>query len=681
MENITMEIEPYDIISYNDFLKFDKQKMYNFIHNSYFKCSYQKDYQLVIKCCMKFLKLFYITPYTYYDKHYNENDLKHYFMIQFLLASSYHKINDITNCLSTYEIILGDNRCPQDIKEWSLYNSGLLYNEINSKQDFSIPRIIHVLFFGFTPFEHHHYRCLKSMLHHMCDLNREEQNRYSLFIHTVFDSQTNEPILNNKYIDNNSNTYWKEIISHPSVRLIQAKVPEEIDGFPLNYFQYKADIYRIDVLFKYGGIYLDADLLLIKHFDDLISSNKYSFYICDENPRRESINNKNNNDNDNDIDKSKDDDFVINAFIASTPGNPVLTMWKKTIPSRIRNGTWANHIRVNHAIWRDNPYRIAKYGINVLPNTHFFDISWQESNIWKCNQKPIIKEQHYGFHLWETILNDDCKSNIFLPSCEYRNEEKIPIHKLFDKVYIIGTEDAQDRLQDTILELTERALIPKEKVIIKSNPRNNKSPAIGCRQAHIDAIKFALEHNLSSIMIVEDDIAFQHITDLSNTSYTISKPPLDYDILYLGGILTNFISGYSNQTNSFYNSYDNNFGWIKGTIWCNHAYIVRKHMYKPILELYEKFINKLAEMSNYDCKNNNIQDVCPSVNIDHFYTYVIQERYKCYLDNSQSIIQKPDKNGKWTINDTFNWNTFSMKVIPDSNSNEINNLNINWKEI
>lgn len=674
---------------YIEFLKLNRNEMYTFISDLYFKLNDTKNAYLIIQCCNKFLALFQTKPYTFNDSKISYDDLKQTFLIKFFLAMSYQTINDLEYTIMVYEEILSDNRCPDDIKSWCLHNVKLIYQKVNidSQEKFVIPRIIHVLFFGMTPFEYHHYRCLKSMLNHMCDFDRDEQNRYQLYIHTVFDSKTNEPILIN------TNAYWDEITNHPSVHLIPATVPEEIDGFTLKYFQYKADLYRIDVLYKYGGIYLDADLLLIKPLDDIFKEEegKYSFYICEENPPS----------------SKEDEKFVINAFIASTPNNPVLELWKQSIPSRIRNHKWAYHIRANEAIWRDYPFRIFKYGINVLPNTLFFDYSWKDSSLWNCERKADIKSEHYGYHLWETILNPIISKNIFIPSSEYRHNQKVPIDSLFDKVIILTTSDSKEKLNYTMIELLLTANIPESKIHIITSERNSKFPVIGCREAHINAIKFAKENDYSSVLIVEDDIQFNggqvphrhHTTPTNNDNniqldiidklvetHSIHKPPLDWDILYLGGILTSYDSWYYSNTNEFNNqrttiSNNNNNNpklsdWIKGTIWCNHAYIVRKHIYNPILETYEKFLKVLSSVK----PTENIDELAPFANIDHFYTHTIQNKYKCYLNNHQEVIQLPDlNNGKWIINEKFNWDTFGLKyILPDNGTDEFDKLNIDW---
>jgi starvation-inducible outer membrane lipoprotein len=56
-----------------------------------------------------------------------------------------------------------------------------------------------------------------------------------------------------------------------------------------------------------------------------------------------------------------------------------------------------------------------------------------------------------------------------------------------------------------------------------------------------------------------------------------------------------------------------------------------------------------------------------NMNIDYFYTEIIQKKYKCWLAADQYIIQKEGysditKGNKW--GDGFDWSTFSVKYIP-----------------
>ena len=171
------------------------------------------------------------------------------------------------------------------------------------------------------------------------------------------------------------------------------------------------------------------------------------------------------------------------------------------------------------------------------------------------------------------------------------------------------------------------------------NRIHTEDTKVGCFRSHIKAIQYAQSKNLSSVLIVEDDIVIRdNIHELANVVLP-GDGDGGWDILYLGGILTR------------YDGIDPNHKWVKGTIWCNHAYLVKQHMYKPILDFVESYPN-LIELERK--------------NIDFMYTEYIQPKYRCWLANEQYIIQKEgyseiDCRVKWA--NGFDWSTFSMKVI------------------
>jgi FkbM family methyltransferase len=174
------------------------------------------------------------------------------------------------------------------------------------------------------------------------------------------------------------------------------------------------------------------------------------------------------------------------------------------------------------------------------------------------------------------------------------------------------------------------------------NRIHTEDTKVGCFRSHIKAIQYAHSKNLSSVLIVEDDIVIRdNFNELATLGAggSIGGIGDDWDILYLGGILTR------------YDGIDPTHKWVKGTIWCNHAYLVKQHMYKPILDFVESYPN-LIELERK--------------NIDFMYTEYIQPKYRCWLANEQYIIQKEgyseiDCRVKWA--NGFDWSTFSMKVI------------------
>lgn len=80
----------------------------------------------------------------------------------------------------------------------------------------------------------------------------------------------------------------------------------DIDIFPIvgEYLEmcpkgaFKADLIRLEVLYRYGGVYLDSDVELYKPINDLL---KHELFIC-----------------------KQDNEHVVNAIIGSVPENPLI---------------------------------------------------------------------------------------------------------------------------------------------------------------------------------------------------------------------------------------------------------------------------------------------------------------------------------------------------------------------
>ena len=169
------------------------------------------------------------------------------------------------------------------------------------------------------------------------------------------------------------------------------------------------------------------------------------------------------------------------------------------------------------------------------------------------------------------------------------------------------------------------------------NHIHTEDPKVGCFRSHINAIRYAQNKNLSAVLILEDDVLIrENICELATIPFPSHGK---WDILYLGGILTK------------YDGMDETHKWVKGTIWCNHAYIVKQHMYAPILHLVDTF----PDLPDLERRN-----------IDYMFTEYIQPKYDCWLANEQYIVQKEgysevDGRVKWKAG--FDWSTFSMKVV------------------
>lgn len=229
----------------------------------------------------------------------------------------------------------------------------------------SIPRIIHLLFFGETNFENYHYECIKSMINNMPNY---------------------EIILYNK-IEPSNNKYWDEIKKY--IKIEKIEVPEYYDNYHLGYFQYKADVVRLNILYEKGGIYLDIDLLIIKNFENIINSG-YDVYLSEEGERGGGL---------------------INAFIAAKPKNEFIKLWLESFKCGLRMENWAYHIRDgNKKLLENNKNYMIKYNINILEHKYFFPFMWPERYKFE-NISDHLNDDIYGIHLFETILHNALVDN------------------------------------------------------------------------------------------------------------------------------------------------------------------------------------------------------------------------------------------------------------------------------
>ena len=98
---------------------------------------------------------------------------------------------------------------------------------------------------------------------------------------------------------------------------------------------------------------------------------------------------------------------------------------------------------------------------------------------------------------------------------------------------------------------------------IKNDERYIKGQ-LGCRRAHLNAVKYAKSHGYKRVLILEDDIEF--LVD-PNELLTINQEILnDWDMLYFGGLIEPF---------------------FRNQIVCAHAYGVSENLYDDILEMGE----------------------------------------------------------------------------------------------
>ena len=390
---------------YQNSCKFmDRNQMLQEIHNQH---HHTKDLEKLIAVADMYLDYF---------PTYNKRDSN---FVKFYRACSNFTINPLLSIKQFEEIVdtpspppndangvnNSESELPDNIKNAAIANIGMLYGEDPCS---SIPKIIHLLYFGETEFYNFHHRCVHSMLQYMPN--------YDIRIYNA-----KEPV---------GNAFWDDIKKQARVSIHKIDPPVFYDGFELKHFQYKADVVRLELLYEHGGVYLDLDMLITRPFDNVFSSG-HSFYISEEQAN------------------GAGNGALINAFLAAKPKNEFIKLWLNEFKSGLRLGIWATHIRdSNKKLLQDHPHYMHKYRIRILDGKLFMALHWQDTVAF-IHSETIPYEfppESYGTHLWETILGDVMKKNEFLKKQKMEltvyNSRSSPFYAGSDREAVLATAAA-----------------------------------------------------------------------------------------------------------------------------------------------------------------------------------------------------------------------------------------------
>lgn len=139
-----------------------------------------------------------------------------------------------------------------------------------------------------------------------------------------------------------------------------------------NYAQ-KSDIMRYEILYKYGGIYLDTDFDLLKNITPLLT---HDLVVCNE---------------DNWVDH-----YMSIGFIASSKGNPNLKRCMDAIPYCQLNGEGGG------PNFETGPWYFRKHihmddSVRILPTHVMYPVHFNQRN----DPFPPFSDETYGVHYWD----------------------------------------------------------------------------------------------------------------------------------------------------------------------------------------------------------------------------------------------------------------------------------------
>lgn len=229
-----------------------------------------------------------------------------------------------------------------------------------------VPNVIHFIWItgeNSRPFSYFNYMAVKAA---------KKQMGCAVVIHC------NEPPKNNKY--------WDMAMMYSIYRRIG--VPTHVGDTEIKNVQYASDVIRLEILYKWGGIYIDTDMILFKPLTPLMDK---SLTMAVESTHEDGS------------PKS-----VANGVILAEPKSEFLKLMLDATPIAMKSDIWANHAVTL-------PLELAKAYpdmVHLEPKESFFPFDLARNYPFeegKSDQYIPLMEKAYGLHIYETFWQNQLK--------------------------------------------------------------------------------------------------------------------------------------------------------------------------------------------------------------------------------------------------------------------------------
>lgn len=168
--------------------------------------------------------------------------------------------------------------------------------------------------------------------------------------------------------------YWEH--TKPMVESVLVTAPKEIFGKKLRSFAHQADVLRLEILMREGGVYLDLDTITLRSFEPLMGDRLVMGQELG--PNRKYIG-------------------LCNATMITPPGSKFLEVW------------YQQYRNFSDEMWNTFsvvlPSRLSRempQDIKIEPVTSFFWPSWDEEGINALFVECKDFSAGYSIHLWES---------------------------------------------------------------------------------------------------------------------------------------------------------------------------------------------------------------------------------------------------------------------------------------
>lgn len=179
--------------------------------------------------------------------------------------------------------------------------------------------------------------------------------------------------------------YWNKVKNLLTLKKVEP--PTEFLGKKIKHYAHQADILRLQVLYNYGGIYLDIDTICLKELKDFFTENITLGY--------------------------QGEHGLCNAVIIAKQYNSFIKEWLQAYKSFRSEGQDAYYDE--HSVILPMKMAFQRNDINVVNRNTFFypmaehinDILFQDT--YSQEHKQFIDNNSYCIHLWETITYSNLK--------------------------------------------------------------------------------------------------------------------------------------------------------------------------------------------------------------------------------------------------------------------------------
>lgn len=365
--------------------------------------------------------------------------------------------------------------------------------------------------------------------------------------------------------------------------------------------KYRSDFARMLILYKYGGLYFDLDMILFKDLAPFLHME-----FCYQ--------------------WSNIDGRGNNALLSLHKGSPMCLKIMNKYVNKVgnKNDPTPLNLDLNRVIF-DNDLGLVQLPCAlfdpcwILQDTNqkskysalsnfddFFKRTDEDINMFFCNKI-------YVYH-WHSRLKYNIEENSYMNRIEIKYNN---INNIFDKIFVINLDHRKDRWNECIT-LFEKYGIKNYERFSAISPNLKEIPykqyqyfivnkkdwyvpgAVGCKLSHLNIIKLAKNRGYKNFLVLEDDFCIDKISNEFNTIIYKSMMELgsEWDMLYLGG--NNLQKPVKINNNKY----------IHKAVKTNTT-----HAYAMNSSIYDKCINEINECGT---------------EIDEYYKNNVQNKCKCY---------------------------------------------------